>query len=45
MYKDYYGFTRSPFALTADPQFLYASENYQDCLFIVWSGPRQAASS
>ena len=41
MYKDFYGFTRSPFALTADPQFLYASENYQDCLFYLLSGLAQ----
>src|SRR6266446_1737437 len=38
MYKDFYGFTSYPFALTADPQFLYASENYQDCLFYLLSG-------
>jgi len=41
MYKDFYGFTSSPFALTADPQFLYASENYQDCLFYLLSGLAQ----
>jgi hypothetical protein len=27
MYKDFYGFTSYPFALTADPQFLYASKD------------------
>src|SRR5262245_6799498 len=41
MYRAFYGFTRAPFALTADPQFLYASENYQDCLFYLRSGLAQ----
>jgi general secretion pathway protein A len=41
MYKDFYGFTSYPFALTADPQFLYTSENYQDCLFYLLSGLAQ----
>lgn len=33
MYKDFYGFTTYPFDITPDPQFLYPSENYKDCLF------------
>jgi len=41
MYKDFYGFIRYPFALTADPQFLYPSDNYQDCLFYLLSGLAQ----
>src|SRR5215468_1265688 len=41
MYTAFYGFTRAPFALTADPQFLYPSENYQDCLFYLRSGLAQ----
>src|SRR6266700_2545910 len=41
MYKAFYGFTISPFALTADPQFLYSSENYQDCVFYLLSGLAQ----
>ena len=32
MYKDFYGFLTYPFAPTSDPQFLYASANYTDCL-------------
>src|SRR5713226_40018 len=38
MYKEFYGFTTYPFALTPDPQFLYPSENYKDCLFYLLYG-------
>src|SRR5215471_3510995 len=38
MYKEFYGFTTYPFALTPDTQFLYASENYKDCLFYLLHG-------
>jgi general secretion pathway protein A len=38
MYEAFYGFTNSPFARTADPRFLYPSENYQDCVFYLLSG-------
>jgi len=38
MYKEFYGFTTYPFALTHDPQFLYPSENYKDCLFYLLQG-------
>jgi general secretion pathway protein A len=38
MYKEFYGFTTYPFALTPDTQFLYPSENYQDCLFYLSHG-------
>src|SRR4029450_5459449 len=31
MYKEFYGFTAYPFALTPDLQFLYASRNYMKC--------------
>src|SRR5438132_442430 len=31
MYKEFYGFTTYPFALTPDPQFLYPSKNYANC--------------
>src|SRR5215813_781299 len=31
MYKEFYGFTAYPFALTPDPQFLYPSRNYTNC--------------
>jgi general secretion pathway protein A len=31
MYKEFYGFTIYPFALTPDPQFLYPSRNYANC--------------
>src|SRR5215470_8302046 len=41
MYNAFYGFTCPPFALTVDPQFLYTSENYQDCLFYLLSGLAQ----
>ncbi len=41
MYNAFYGFTCPPFALTVDPQFLYPSENYQDCLFYLLSGLAQ----
>ena len=34
MYKEFYGFTAYPFALTPDPQFLYPSRNYMNC----WHG-------
>ena len=32
MYKEFYGFTTYPFSLTPDPQFLYLSEKYENCL-------------
>ena len=38
MYKEFYGFTTYPFALTPDTQFLYPSENFQDCLFYLLHG-------
>ena len=38
MYKEFYGFTTYPFALTPDIQFLYPSENYKDCLFYLLHG-------
>jgi len=38
MYKEFYGFTTYPFALTPDPQFLYPSENYKDCLSYLLHG-------
>jgi general secretion pathway protein A len=31
MYKEFYGFTAYPFALTPDLQFLYPSRNYMNC--------------
>jgi general secretion pathway protein A len=38
MYKEFYGFTTYPFALTPDPQFLHLRENYKDCLFYLLHG-------
>jgi len=38
MYKEFYGFTTYPFALTPDTQFLYSSENFKDCLFYLLHG-------
>jgi general secretion pathway protein A len=38
MYKEFYGFTTYPFALTPDTQFLYPSENYKDCFFYLLHG-------
>ena len=38
MYKEFYGFTTFPFSLTPDPQFLYPSENYKNCLFYLLYG-------
>jgi general secretion pathway protein A len=38
MYKEFYGFTTYPFALTPDLQFLYLRENYKDCLFYLLHG-------
>ena len=38
MYKEFYGFTTFPFALTPDPQFLYPSESYKNCLFYLLYG-------
>jgi general secretion pathway protein A len=32
MYKKFYGLTAYPFALTADPEFFYPSENHENCL-------------
>jgi general secretion pathway protein A len=41
MYKEFYGFTTYPFALTPDTQFLYLSENFKDCLFYLLHGLRR----
>ena len=38
MYKEFYGFTIYPFALTPDPQFLYPRDNYKDCLCYLLHG-------
>jgi general secretion pathway protein A len=38
MYKEFYGFTTYPFALTPDTQFFYPSENFKDCLFYLLHG-------
>src|SRR4029434_1975702 len=38
MYKDFYGFTTYPFALTPDTEFLYSSANFKDCLFYLLHG-------
>ncbi len=38
MYKEFYGFTTYPFALTPDTHFLYPSENFKDCLFYLLHG-------
>ena len=38
MYKDFYGFLTYPFAPTSDPQFLYPSDNYKDCLLCLLQG-------
>src|SRR5262245_53022291 len=38
MYKEFYGFTTYPFALTPDTQFLYPTENHKDCLFYLLHG-------
>jgi type II secretory pathway predicted ATPase ExeA len=38
MYKEFYGFTAYPFALTPDQQFVYLSENYKNCLFYLLYG-------
>jgi general secretion pathway protein A len=38
MYKEFYGFTTYPFALSPDTQFLYPSENFKDCLFYLLHG-------
>ena len=38
MYKEFYGLTSYPFALTPDPQFLYLSENHENCLLYLLSG-------
>jgi general secretion pathway protein A len=38
MYKEFYGLTTYPFALTPDTQFLYANENFKDCLFYLLHG-------
>ena len=32
MYKEFYGFTISPFSITPDPQFLYLSKSHGACL-------------
>jgi len=41
MYKEFYGFTTYPFALTPDTHFLYPSENFKDCLFYLSHGLRR----
>jgi general secretion pathway protein A len=41
MYKEFYGFTTYPFALTPDTQFLYPSANFKDCLFYLLHGLRR----
>ncbi len=33
MYKEFYGLTTYPFALTPDPRFLYLSKNHKSCLY------------
>jgi len=38
MYKEFYGFTTYPFTLTPDPQFLYPSEYYKECLYYLLYG-------
>ena len=38
MYKEFYGFTTFPFALTPDPQFLYPSKSYKNSLFYLLYG-------
>jgi general secretion pathway protein A len=38
MYKEFYGFTTYPFALTPDTHFLYSSPNFKDCLFYLLHG-------
>jgi general secretion pathway protein A len=38
MYKEFYGFTTYPFALTPDPQFLYPSAHYKECLYYLLYG-------
>src|SRR2546430_15918117 len=38
MYKEFYGFTTYPFALTPDPQFLYASGHYKECWYYLLYG-------
>src|SRR5262249_19565776 len=38
MYKNFYGFRTYPFDPTADAQFLYPSDTYQDCLSCLLHG-------
>ena len=38
MYKEFYGFTTYPFTLTPDPQFLYPSRHYKECLYYLLYG-------
>jgi general secretion pathway protein A len=38
MYKEFYGFTTYPFTLTPDPQFLYPSGHYKECLYYLLYG-------
>jgi general secretion pathway protein A len=38
MYKEFYGLTTYPFDLTPDPQFLYLSENHENCLLYLLHG-------
>src|SRR5919198_112252 len=38
MYKEFYGFTTYPFALTPDPQFLYPSAHYKECWYYLLYG-------
>ena len=32
MYEDYYGFVQSPFSLTPDPRFFYASDGHEEAI-------------
>ena len=42
MYEDYYRFTRHPFSLTPDPEFLYKSEAHQAALEQLQRGIRRS---
>lgn len=35
---DLYGLREQPFAATADPAYFYATREYKECLFRVWTG-------
>ncbi|MDD5557113.1 MAG: AAA family ATPase [bacterium] len=41
MYLDYFGFTRHPFNLTADPAFLFPSPQHREALSFLWYGIRE----